>query len=159
MRPRVNTEKHIVQSPVFVALASSKVEVDVVTVNNALAVASDVRVGAVVTAIYLEYWFLAGGQQPGSFVSSLEKRPAGASQMTFGESNSLTTYDNKKNILYTTQGLIGDANANPTPVYRQWFKIPKGKQRFGLGDVLTVNFTSLTEDMDVCGLAIFKEQF
>lgn len=78
--------------------------------------------------------------------------------MTFTNSATLDSYSNKKNVLYTTQGLTPDANGNPIPFVRQWFKIPKGKQRFGLTDSLVLNISANVEDVTHCGLMIYKEQ-
>ncbi len=78
--------------------------------------------------------------------------------MTFTNSATLDSYTNKKNLLYITQGVSPDANGNPVPVLRQWFKIPKGKQRFGLADALILNLSANVEDMTHCGVFIYKEQ-
>jgi len=60
--------------------------------------------------------------------------------------------------LYTTQGLTSEQNANAVPIIRQWFKIPKGKQRFGLGDQMVLNISAAQEGVENCGMFIFKEQ-
>ncbi len=104
-------------------------------------------------------WLLAGSQQPGSFQLTLEKISSNAPDMTHNDSTLLHDYGNKKNILYTTQGLVGDANTNPSPLLRQWFKIPKGKQRFGLGDKLNLNLSSFAENITSCGVIIYKEYY
>ena len=86
--------------------------------------------------------------------------PGTAPNATLSDITSMNSYANKKNILYTTQGVLGDTNSNPIPAMRGWFKIPKGKQRFGLGDKLNLNITSLTADgMENCGIFIYKEYF
>ncbi len=118
--------------------------------------AFEVIEGNVVKAVYLEYWVI-GTFSLGSFVVTVEKSPAGAGPPTFTELALLDSYQNKKNILYTTQGLMAEDNQNPTPVLRQWIKIPKGKQRFGLEDRLRINFASLTgEDLQFCGFTLYK---
>ncbi len=155
----INSRKHIVQTPKFTAGMSGKVEVDIAIVDAAPSSPNQVREGAVIKAVYLEYWFLSEDMNVSSFVTSLEKRTSGATQMTFGESNALDNYDNKKGVFYISQGLLGEQNSNPTPVMRQWFKIPKGKQRFAIGDVLTVNFTANTTPLSICGFALFKEYY
>ena len=118
-----------------------------------------VREGAIISAVYIEMWILAGSSQPGSFTISLEKRIGGQPAMTFLNSATLDSYPNKKNILYTTQGLSPDANGNPVPIMRGWYKIPKGKQRFGLSDSLILNMSANVEDMSHCGVFIYKEQY
>ncbi len=112
--------------------------------------------GSVVKAIYVELWILAGSQQPGSFTITVEKVPAAAPAMTFLQNAQLSDYPNKKNILYTTQGVSGDANTNPIPVIRSWIKIPRGKQRFGLDDKININYSANVEDMTICGVIIYK---
>ena len=111
-------------------------------------------VGAVVKAVYVELWLLGVDQQPGSFVCSIEKDEGGKSNMDYTDSISLDTYTNKKNLFKITQGLIGDANANPTPIFREWILIPKGKQRMGLGDEVKINLSAITNDLQYCGMNI-----
>ncbi len=71
----------------------------------------------------------------------------------------LGTFDNKKNILYTTQGLApNDGVGQPVAVIRQWFKIPKSKQRFGLGDKIRLAIASRGDGViTYCGFATYKE--
>jgi len=41
---------------------------------------------------------------------------------------------------------------------RGWYKIPKTKQRFGLGDRLVLQIASQgTDALDFCGFATYKE--
>jgi len=82
--------------------------------------------------------------------------------MTHAQSQILHDYPNKKNLFKTSQGLLGDANSNAVPIFREWIAIPKGKQRIGLGDTLVFNLAALGEmdqDVEVCGLVIYKEYF
>ncbi len=123
---------------------------------------TDVRVGAVVKAVYVEMWYMGSGTQPVFQVSTLEKLSGGAPFMEFTDANTLNAYPNKKNILYLTQGLVGDANSNPIPIFRGWFKIPKGKQRIGIGDQIVFNvnaFGEADQDIEVCGQFTYKEYF
>ncbi len=119
-------------------------------------VSTEFQVGAHVKAIFVEIWLLKGGQQPGSVIVTVEKTVSGINTMTFTQAATLHTYLNKNNILYTTQGVVGDANTNPVPFYRGWIRIPKGKQRFAVGDQLYLNVSSVTEDTTMCGLCIYK---
>ncbi len=112
--------------------------------------------GSVIKAVYLEFWVI-GTFNLGSFVVMVEKSSADNPSPSFTEMSLLDSYSNKKNILYTTQGLMAEDNQNPTPVLRQWLKIPKGKQRFGLDDRLRVNLASLSgEDLQFCGFTLYK---
>ncbi len=162
VRPTVNSEKHIVQNVVF--------PVDTLTtVNLVLAnaksdpdgtVSTDVRVGATIKAVYCEYWLLSGGNTAGAIEMHLEKPTSGTNGPIFANSQSLHVYTNKKNIFYQTQGIVGDTNTNPIPFVRQWIKIPKGKQRMGLGDLIIFSFANFTTaSVDVCGLTIYKEYY
>ena len=95
-------------------------------------------------------------------ISAFEKISSGGPLMTQPDTVTLNDYPNKKNILKTSQGVIGDANTNTTPVFREWIAIPKGKQRMGLGDRLMLNVSCLAEaanDLEICGMFIYKEYF
>ena len=160
MRPRVNVQKHFVQQGIDEVLAGTIRNLTLVrSVSGVPAGSSQVKEGAIISAIFIEMWFQAGSQQIGSVTATLEKRIGSMAAMTFLDSATLDDYTNKKNIFYTTQGLTPDANGNPLPLLRQWFKIPKGKQRFGLEDSLILNMSANVENLSICGVAIFKEQF
>ncbi len=80
--------------------------------------------------------------------------------MNAADATALHDYDNKKNILFTAQGLLTPNDGGQVPVLRGWYKIPKGKQRFGLKDKLSVavrNNNATAIDINFCGLAIYKE--
>ncbi len=120
--------------------------------------AQEVEEGALVKAVYVELWVI-GSVSNQFFTITLTKQPAGAGNMTNAQSASLFTYANKKNILYTTQGLASnDGIAGPIAVMRQWFLIPKGKQRMGLTDKIMLNIASRgSDDIIYCGFATYKE--
>jgi hypothetical protein len=153
------SRKHYVQESVFTVGLGALVSRNPVTaVDRTVAnFAFEVAEGSIVKAIYLEYWVTSDGASSGSFVMSVEKVPGGTSTMTYAQSIALDAYPNKKNILYTTQGITNPRGGVATPFIRQWISIPKGKQRFGLGDLLRINFSGITTGADVCGLAIYKE--
>jgi len=163
MRNPINSNKHIVQQTLTSIAEASTVNLLVAdaqqepTASNAFHVIQ----GAVIEAVFLEYWLMSEGNQPTFGLVTVEKVPGTATNMVHTDAVQLYSYANKKNILFTSQGLIGDSNSNPIPVIRQWIKIPKGKQRFGLGDRLNVNVTCLNpttgEGLEVCGVAVYKE--
>ncbi len=159
MKAPINSEKHIVQQS-FSTIASTAIE-NIQTLNTVTVASSATNTvvqGSIVKNVFVEIWIIGGSQQPGSFTLCVLKLPGAASDPTTGEFASLGTYANKKNILYTTQGLVGDANTNPIPIVRQWVKIPKGKQRMGLGDKILVTIRNNTTDtLDFCGQQIYKE--
>ena len=159
VRPTVNSEKHYRQLPINQELAGTVRNIQVIKAVADPSTSSEVRVGAVVKAVYVEIWLLSGSSQPGSVTVTLEKAIGSMSNMSFVESATLHDYSNKKNVLYVTQGLTPDSNGNPVPFMRQWFKIPKGKQRFGLEDRIMLNLSANLETLDSCGVLIFKEYY
>ncbi len=160
MKPVIHSQKHYVQQS-----RSSRATVSTGAIDIIEAVSSadknlvdEVVEGAVVKAVFVEMWILDSSND-GSFVISLEKVPAMAGNPNFSEMNALGTYQNKKNVLYVTQGLTpNNGVGNPMPIIRQWFKIPKGKQRFGLGDELVLNIANNgLNDLEFCGFFTYKE--
>ncbi len=158
VKPMINSEKRIVQitlsNVTALAVGGQTVVNCVQDVNTADP--TEVSPGTVVKAIYAELWLLGTGQQPNTSMVFFEKRPANAPVIDFAGAQNTNAYFNKKNILEMHQGLIGDANTNPVPFFRGWIKIPKGKQRFGLGDKFGFIVSAITEDVQFCGLIIFK---
>ncbi len=159
MRPRVNTKKHIVQQGINAITAGTIKNLLLARAVAAPSGSTQVTEGSIITAIFIEMWYLATSSQPGSVTVTLEKRIGSMAAMSFTNSATLDAYTNKKNILYTTQGITPDSNGNPIPLLRQWLKIPKGKQRFGLEDSLILNISANVEGLTECGVAIYKEQF
>jgi len=119
---------------------------------------SEVAEGSLIKAVYVELWLLSTGND-GSDVVVLSKNADNSAGITFAEAATLFTYTEKKNILFTHQGLSSnDAVGNPIAVMRGWYKIPKSKQRFGLGDVLNLSVGNFGANaLDYCGFAIYKE--
>ncbi len=160
MRPVVHSSKHYVQTSLTTIAGSAigtTVIVDSVAVANKNTV-SEVEEGAIVKAVFVELWVL-GASAGATQITTLTKFPVGTAGFVVGEMAALGTADNKNNILYTTQGLASnDGIGNPIPIIRQWFKIPKGKQRFALGDrLLLQTFAQAAVAIDVCGMTTYKE--
>lgn len=161
VKPTINSEKHIRQNTIFTVAASA-----VSTIMAAAGVAiqdkdasNEVREGCEIKAIWIEYWITSDGADQASVILTLEKLPAAASAMTYAQSVALNDYPNKKNILYTTMGLAANNTSVPIPFVRQFVRIPKGKQRMGLGDKLNITISSPSGGVNVCGIAIYKEYF
>ncbi len=157
----INSIKHYVQRDQASIAAAARDSILIVdaTAQNAVTAVNDVVEGSIVKAIFLEYWLhseAAAGSEP-KFQLVVEKVPAGQSAITFAQMNNLMSYPNKKNILFFSQGILGDQTTQSVPVVRQWFKIPKGKQRFGLGDQFVVSISATSFTMVVCGFATYKE--
>lgn len=160
MRPIVHSVKHIVQTPINQILTGTRENILVViaTESTAANLSTEVEEGSNVKAVYVEMW-LENQSNLGHAVAILEKVEHGGAGATFADMGALFSYNNKKNIFFTHEGLTAnDAIGNPIPMVRQWFKIPKGKQRFGLGDrlVLTISNPS-ANDLNRCGMFIYKE--
>ncbi len=158
MRPIISSRKHIVQrSPSTVAVTAIGLQ----TICEAVAPAdvnlnTEVEEGTVVKAVYCQYWMTSDDAAQSSVMCILEKVPAGATAMTFAQSQALDSYPNKKNVLQTMQGLVSTTTGTPTPVIHGWFKIPKGKQRMGLGDKINLNFVGIANGATYCGVSIYK---
>lgn len=159
----INSVKHYFQrfaTTLVGAAIVNEVIVDAV-VASAVNLPNEVLEGSIVKAVYVEIWMvgldLEGIQSV--FNITLEKVPSNAPPMTNAQSVTLMTYPNKKNILYTTQGIIGSSvGSNTIPIIKQWFAIPKGKQRFGLGDELRLNFSNIGGgSYQICGFYVYKE--
>ncbi len=159
----INSIKHFVQRAITnVNNATILNEVIVDAVIAPADAAQEVTQGSVIKAIFIEFWITGLGTiaQDSAFNITVEKQSGGQPNMTNAQSLALDAYPNKKNILYTTQGLLtsNQSSQAPVPLIRQWIAVPKGKQRFGLGDRLLLNFSNIsTVNYQICGVYIYKE--
>ncbi len=160
MRPTINTEKHIVNNSIGTVAASA---INPLTIAFAVAThpatVSEVREGAKISAVYIEMWVTSGDGSQGSCIITLEKRTGNMVAMTTAQSAALGDYVNKKNVLHTFQGLLAPNTREPMAAIHGWFKIPKGKQRFGLQDILVLNIHGQGSAVNFCGFMVFKEQY
>ncbi len=161
MRPTINSEKHYVQTSLTGIVGGAQLSVVLVDGEVTPGATPDhVRVGAIVKAVYVEMWTVSAEAVVGTVLLTLYKKPSGEANMTTAQAGALHTYSNKRNILYHTQGVFGNNATEGVPWMRQWFKIPKGKQRFGLNEQLILNiFPQGTIDVNVCGFTVYKEYF
>lgn len=154
----IHTIKHYVQTASTGVASGATVGVTLVqsiAKGATRATTADVEEGAVVKAVYVEYWVKA--DNPNFTVNScLCKRPVGVAAPTFTEMSNISTYTNKKNILEFHQGLAPSGD-QVMALYRGWYKIPKGKQRMGLGDKIHISIAFTGSAGDICGFATFKE--
>jgi len=156
----IQTRKHIVQQPIQTVTTATTLLLDIVeaVATGASATPGEINEGSVVKACYVELWIVTDAMTTGSTVVTLYKNPGGSNNLTHGlAGGALNQWTNKKNIFNMFQGLIGDQNTNTVPVFRGWYKIPKGKQRFGLGDKLTLSVSALSADCQICGFFLYKE--
>ncbi len=160
VRAMVHSTKHFIQTTLTSVLTGAKL--DTVIVDSVSTpdknINSEVEEGATVKAVYMEMWTI-GSVSDQFFTAIVYKLPAGASSATTVQIADLTSWVNKKNILYTTQGLTGnDGISIPLPLYKGWIKIPKGKQRWGLGDRLVFTIMSRGDaTIKLCGFYLYKE--
>ncbi len=160
VKPTINSEKHIIQQSTTLVAGGGVFNMEILDVVQSPSNANEVRIGAVVKAVFVELW-LNGADDTiyPSFTFTVEKTSSGASPATFANMITLHAYENKKNVLFTSQGIIGTKDsAQSVPIHRNWIAIPKGKQRFGQGDKLFVNLAAIT-DIQVCGVNIYKEYY
>ncbi len=160
MRPVIHSQKHYRQmslSTVTTVTRNSEVLVEAKEGTTASAV-DEIIEGALVKAIFIELWTLNSGND-GSEVITLDKVNGQAVLMSFADTSALGNYKNKKNILWSHQGLTSnDGVTGPYLVIRDWIKIPKSKQRFGLGDRLVLTISNPSANvLTYCGLSTYKE--
>ncbi len=160
VRPVIHSTKHLVQFPfngITTGTAENLIIISTVAIVNKN-IASEVEEGATVKAVYVELW-TQNSANDGHEIVTLVKRSNNQNGVTFAESAGLFSFAEKKNILFTHEGLTSnDGVGNPIAVMRGWFKIPKSKQRFGLGDTLVVTVSNPSSNtLNRCGIAIYKE--
>ncbi len=163
LAPITSVKHYIAQTNVSTATGAliNLVLVNAVPVGNAHAATADVTEGSVIKAVHLDFWSCQIGAVTTTlqFTAILEKVVAGQAAATVTDLLNLQAYDNKKNILTSFQGNMSSiqGGANPTTYMQGWFKIPKGKQRFGIGDSLVISSTQVGQTHNICGLATYKE--
>jgi len=158
MRPIIHSQKHYVQITRSQVATVARNNEDLCISTATPTGVDDVKEGAIVKAIYVELWVLDNGND-GSNIVTLMKTTNVDAGPTFTEMNALGTFPNKKNILFTHQGLSpNDGVGNPVMVMRDWYKIPKSKQRMGLSDRLVLSIANNgTGALDYCGFVTYKE--
>ncbi len=119
----------------------------------------DVVEGSIIKAVHIEHWFksTAASGSGCKFQLVIEKVIGAQASVTFTQMNSLNLYPNKKNVLFISQGIVGDLNTRTIPIFNDWILIPKGKQRFGLDDELTMTVSSTNAASRSCGIVVYKE--
>ncbi len=161
MRAPIHSKKHYVQiSQATVAQAvADNVEI-VSAIEGASSLPQHVIEGATVKAIYVEFWLGTDSATiVGSYTVIVYKNPGSGHGVTGAEMAALHDYTNKKNIFFTSQALSPPTDGGLIPVIKGWIKIPKGKQRMGLADKITLairNNNATAIDLNYCGFAVFK---
>ncbi len=160
MRPVLYSRKHYVQVSLATIVAGANLNTIIAkSVDPAvLDAANEVAVGSTIKAVYIEMWVRSPETSPGTSLLSFYK--ASANQvMSFAEQIALHDYVQKNLVFYHTQGLTNDTDADAIPFIRQWFKIPKGKQRMAQGDTLNLAIAAQALDNVICGFMTYKEYF
>ncbi len=162
MKAPIKSKKHIFQIALSNVTQAAAVTTTFINAQEATGLTpDDVEEGAIVKACYIEYWVAnESASVVGSYTVILCKLPGGVADPGAASIAALHDWVNKKNILFTSQALVPVEDAGVIPVMRGWYKIPKGKQRFGLGDRLVIairNNNGSAVDLRFCGLAIYKE--
>ncbi len=160
VRAMVHSTKHISQMTLTSATTgATAIFTPIRAVERTLAnTGNEVQEGCTIKAVWVEMW-QQGGTGDQFFTAIIAKLPGGVGNIIQADLVDLFSYDNKKNIFYTTQGLASnDGLGPPGMVFKGWIKIPKSKQRFGLGDALQFAFSSRGDgQVDMCGLFLYKE--
>ncbi len=156
MRPPIHSKKHYVQVSLATVLAGASNAIVLAQAVETPTIGTHVEEGSVIKAVFVEMWVRTGDTAPGTSLITLVKTPDLQTPL-FADMIALQDYQNKKNVLYHTQGLINDQDADAIPFMRGWFKIPKGKQRFGLGDSLFLVISAQALDNIICGFSVYKE--
>ncbi len=159
VRPVVHSIKHYVQFSLATVTGGAVVtDVPVVAVQRAdLDTLSEITEGSIIKAIYIEMWIRSSSTTPTSGQMIIYKSEGDTTSPTATDMAALGSWENKKNIFYTTMGLFNDQDADATMAFKGWIKIPKGKQRFGLNDKLKISIFAATVDAVRCGFATYKE--
>ncbi len=159
MRPRVHVEKHFNQKSLFAVASGAITNLVILTAVAVPSTAVTVREGCTISAIYIEMWLSSDDAASGTAIVTLEKLNGAQPVMTTTESGALNDYDNKKNVFHTQMGLLPSNVQYPMAVIKGWIKIPKGKQRFSLGDRLVFNIFGQSNGVAGCGFFLYKEQY
>ncbi len=160
VRPMVHSTKHYVQITLSQVTTGARnnesIIISVAVPDKNLG--TEVQEGSTIKAIYLEMWGI-GTSADQFFTAIVAKYPSGLGLPSVANLADLFSYENKKNILYTTQGLASnDGISGPYPLFKGWIKIPKSKQRFGLGDKLYFSIASRGDaTITYCGFSTYKE--
>ncbi len=157
----INTVKHFIQQSNTQVTTGTVLTIelaDVVVRGGTISATSDITEGAIIKAVHCEYWLNGTGATNSTQQTLIiYKAPSGAASADVTNMLNLQTYANKKNIFYTTQGNLGATGNQSVRVIGDWILIPKGKQRFGLGDKLFLTILTSGENLNICGLTIYKE--
>jgi len=159
VRPSIHSTKHYVQQSIGTSVPGTETHtsfIQGVAVSDKTTV-SEVEEGSQVKAFYLELWIRSAATAAASFTFIVCKRPSNTGVPSTAEMAALGDWDNKKNILYTTQGLTNDVDSTALNLYKGWIRVPKGKQRMGLNDHFSWHLSAVGQSINFCGFQTYKE--
>jgi len=160
VRPTINSVKHYVQHTLATTSVGTVSNIELIKGVQVVGTgATEVKAGASVKAVWIEFWIRGQDTSAGSFVCAISKNNAGSVGLTAGEMANIMDMNEKNNIFFTSQGLANHSTGDATPVYRGWLKIPKGKQRFTIGQTFNITLLAQALDINSCGIFVFKEYY
>ncbi len=159
VRPMVHSTKHYVQQSIGTVVPATNEDL---VVADSVPVASkdqvfEVEEGSTIKAVYCELWIRSAATAASSFVFAFFKLPSGVAFPSDSAMAALGNWDNKNNILFTSQGLTNDVDSTAMSLYRGWIKIPKGKQRMSKGDRIAWSIRAVGQSINFCGFQTYKE--
>ncbi len=162
MRPIIQSKKHISQISQGTIAQAAVGDIPIAIAAEAPSTTpTGVIEGSTIKAVYVELWSgNASATVVGSYTCILYKNPSAVAIPGAGSMAALHDYANKKNILFTSQALLPPTDGGQIAIMKGWYKIPKGKQRMGLGDSIRIalrNNNATALDINFCGVALFKE--
>ena len=159
VRPMVHSTKHYFQHTIGTVTAGAIESQDFVLAVDVGAknAPNEIEEGSSIKAFFTELWIRSAATAASSFVFIIVKRGGGQPAPTVTDMVQLQDYNNKKNILYTSQGLTNDVDSTAMALNRGWLKNPKSKQRFGLGDKLSWHLHAIGQSINFCGFETYKE--
>jgi len=160
LRP-INRIKHVIDDSAALANATNLPKVIVLATDTpTLAVEESVITGSKIHGFYLKLEVVSnedevGGAVPNVYMA-IQKNPGG--NLDPIQANAVGNNDNKRFIIHQEMVMIQNINGgNPRVLFNGVIKIPKGYQRFGPNDTLTVNLFSPSIDILYCMQVHYKE--
>ncbi len=155
-RPIIHTRKEIVDSVLLGVAAGTTTVVSLASVvNDYTGAVGTVETGSKIKFIYLFVQIIsATGTANNDFY--IQKSPFGVPFPTPGATGGDTS---RKYILHEEKGIPGNAADGAYPLtFKGVVKIPRGRQRFGEGDVLVLVLRGAVDIHNICVKSIYKSE-
>ncbi len=155
----INTLKHIVDRQGGLVATTQVEEILVSAVDNPTFVTNPQEISNTsnVTHVFLNVQVAATGTAAlANVYMFVAKNPAG--DLVFPDANAVGKSDLRKHVLHQEMIMTEkNTTAIPRTLFKGVIKIPRGKQRFGLGDKLIVALLAPGVNFDYCVQCIYKE--